>query len=152
MKRMGLRHNMPFPQFVETICRCDPNELDNHIRPQSDMLLTNDLLVPKFVGRMEHINSHWRRLRRRMKLEGLPTLGKLPRRNVRRKGRSDILDCFNTTALIDTILERYAQDFERFYSSYSVDQLLSGDQLEEEAPLQRGAARARAMQTVPTAG
>ena len=151
MKRMGLRHNMPFPQFIETICRCNPDELDNHIRPQADMLLTNGLLVPKFVGRMEHINTHWRRLRRRMKLEGLPTLGKLPRRNVRRKGRSDIADRFNTPALIDTILERYAQDFERFYSFYTVDQLLSGDELEEHAPLQRGAARARARQAVANA-
>lgn len=140
MKRMGLRHNMAFPQFIETICRCKPDELDNHVRPQADMLVANDLLVPKFVGRMEHIGDHWRHLRRRMRRLGLPILGKLPRKNVRRKERSDILERFNSIHLIDAVLERYAQDFERFYSSYSVDELLQGDQLIQHPPLQRGAA------------
>ena len=152
MRRMGLRHNMPFPQFIDTICRSNPDELDNHVRPQSDMLLAHGILVPKFVGRMEHINEHWRRLRRRMKLENLRTLGFLPRKNVRRKGREDILDRFNSTKLIDAVLERYSQDFERFYAAYSVDELLKGDQLVKHPPLQRGAAKAKQRQLVqPTA-
>ena len=148
MRRMGLRHNMPFPQFIDTICRCNPEELDNHVKPQSDMLLAGDILVPKFVGRMEHINEHWRALRRRMRRENLPTLGKLPSKNVRRKGREDILNRFNTTDLIDTVLERYSQDFERFYAAYSVDELLKGDQLIKQPPLQRGAARTQTIQSL----
>ena len=137
MKQMGLHHGMPFPQFIDILCRCDPEELDNHVRPQSDMLIAHDILVPKFVGRMEHINEHWHALRRRMKKENLPALGRLPRKNIRRQGRSDILERFNSTTLIDAILQRYARDFEYFYSAYSVDNLLQGDQLVKHPPLQR---------------
>ena len=141
MKQMGLRHGMPFPQFIDIVCQCNPTELDIHVRPQSDMLLANNILVPKFVGRMEHINEHWQALRRRMKRESLPVLGKLPQKNVRRQGRSDILEQFNSAKLIDAVLERYAQDFEYFYSPYSVENLLQGDQLEKHPPLQRGGSK-----------
>ena len=152
MRRMGLRHNAPFAQFIDTICRCNPDELDNHVRPQSDILMAHDILVPKFVGRMEHINEHWRALRRRMKRENLPNLGRLPHKNIRRQGREDILSYFHTTKLIDAVLERYSQDFERFYAAYSVDELLKGDQLIKHPPLQRGAAKAKQRQLIqPTA-
>ena len=150
MKLMGLRHGMAFPHFIETICQCDPDALDNHVRPQSEMLLTNNKLVPKFVGRMEHIDEHWRRLRRRMKLEGLPTLGPLPQKNVRRDGRSDIRDLFNNNALIDQVLERYALDFKRFYSDYSIETLLQGDNLQKQPPLQRGVIKAKKRRLSPS--
>ena len=152
MKQMGLRHGIPFPQFIDIVCRCNPIELDNHVRPQSDMLLARDILVPKFVGRMEHINEHWQALRKRMKRENLTVLGRLPRKNIRRKGRGDILERFNSTKLVDAVLERYAQDFEYFYSAYSVDNLLHGDQLAKHPPLQRGGTKSKSLQPFkPTA-
>ena len=83
---------------------------------------------------MEHINEHWQALRKRMKRENLTVLGRLPRKNIRRKGRGDILERFNSTKLVDAVLERYAQDFEYFYSAYSVDNLLHGDQLAKHPP------------------
>ena len=132
--------------------RRNPREIDNHVRPQSDMLLARDILVPKFVGRMEHINEHWQALRKRMKRENLTVLGRLPRKNIRRKGRGDILERFNSTKLVDAVLERYAQDFEYFYSAYSVDNLLHGDQLAKHPPLQRGGTKSKSLQPFkPTA-
>ena len=138
MKRMGLSHGMSFASFIQTVCDADPLMMDNHVRPQSEMLTISNKLVPKFVGRMEHINGHWRQLRRRMRLEQLPTLGALPLKNVRRDGRSDIRELFNSLKLIDQVLEFYQQDFEWFYGSYSVDSLLNGDGLKKLPPLQIG--------------
>ena len=143
MKQMGLYHSMPFEEFINIICQADPAELDNHVKPQAEILLTDNKIVPKFVGRLEHIDNDWRQLRKRMKLEGLPTLGFLPQKNVRRSSRTDIASYFNNTALIDLTLERYAVDFQIFYEPYNVSQLLGGDQLEPQQPLQRGLAKAK---------
>ena len=143
MKNMGIYHGMPFSEFIKVTCKSDPSQLDNHIRPQSDMLIVNGKLVPKFVGRMEHMDDHWRFLRRRMRLEKLPTLGGLPKKNVRRDNRNDILDSFSSQSLIDCVLERYEEDFKRFYNKYTTDQLLKGEPLENYKPIQRGLAEAR---------
>ena len=143
MKQMGLYHSMPFEEFIHLICQSDPAELDNHIRPQSEILLVDDKIVPKFVGRLEHIDNHWKQLRKRMKLEGLPILGSLPQKNVRRTNRNDIVDYFKSTALIDLTLERYADDFKKFYAQYKIDQLIRGEELEQQPPLQRGLAKAK---------
>ena len=110
------------------------------------MLLAGNKLVPKFVGRMEHMTDHWRRLRRRMKLEGLPTLGAIPQKNVRREGRSDIRVLFHSIALIDMVIERYQQDLNRFYGDYSIDTLLDGQPLNKLPPLQRGVVKAKKRQ------
>jgi len=143
MKQMGLYHGMPFQEFIELICKADPTRMDNHIRPQAEILITEKKLVPKFVGRMEHINDHWKRLRKRMKLEGLPTLGLLPQKNVRRDNRNDIGDYFKTSKLVDQVLERYAIDLKRFYGDYSIDNLIRGEYLEKQPPLQRGIVKAK---------
>lgn len=147
MKSMGLHHGMPFDAFVQIVCQANPETMDNHVRPQAEILLTEKKVVPKFVGRMEHIDDHWRRLRKRMKLEKLPLLGPLPQKNVRRENKTDIKAYFRTTALIDIVLERYAIDFKRFYGDYSVDALISGDPLEKYPPLQRGVVKAKRRST-----
>lgn len=143
MKQMGLYHSMPFEEFIKLVCKTDPRRMDNHVRPQSEILIENNKLVPKFVGRIEHIDDHWKRLRKRMRLEGLPVLGFLPQKNVRRNSRADVSDYFKSTSLIDLVLERYCIDFQEFYGQYEVTQLLCGDQLEQHPPLQRGHAKAR---------
>ena len=140
---MGLYHAMPFKEFIKLVCEADPAEMDNHIRPQAEILITDKKIVPKFVGRMEHIDDHWKRLRNRMKLEGLPTLGLLPQKNVRRDDRKDIGSYFKTSTLIDQVLVRYAIDFKRFYGDYSIDKLILGEQLEKQPPLQRGVGKAK---------
>ena len=78
-----------------------------------------------------------------MKLEDLPTLGYLPKKNVRRDERRDIVNYFKTSTLIDQVLERYAIDFKRFYGDYSIDKLILGEQLEKQPPLQRGDGKAK---------
>ena len=143
MKKMGLYHSMPFEDFVRIVCQTDSAKLDNHVRPQAEILLIGGKIVPKFIGRMEHIDVHWRQLRKRMKFEELPTLGLLPQKNVRRGNRKDIAYYFKTTKLIDLISERYSEDFKRFYEPYSVDALISGEALEQQPPLQRGLAKAK---------
>ena len=137
MKNMGLHHGMAFDHFIEAVCDADPDDMDNHVRPQADMLLYSNQIVPKFIGRMEQMSDHWQRLRRRMKKEGLPLLGELPFKNVRRDGRSDIRNLFSSSDLVNKVLERYEQDFNNFYIDYSIDELLDGDGLKKLPPLQR---------------
>ena len=79
-----------------------------------------------------------------MKLEGLPALGRLPQKNVRRDNHTDIKDYFKTTILIDKVLERYAIDFKKFYADYSVDNLINGDPLKKKPPLQKAKRSLRA--------
>ena len=141
MKQMGLYHEMSFDDFIHLVCTANPSQMDNHVRPQSEILLTEKKLVPKFVGRIEHMKQHWNLLKRRMKLEGLPPLGLLPQKNVRRDNHTDIKDYFKTTLLVDKVLERYAIDFKRFYTDYSIDELINGDQLEQKPPLQKSRRR-----------
>ncbi len=143
MKKMGLYRSMPFNEFIELVCTTDPDKMDNHVRPQAEILITNKKLVPKFVGRMEHIDNHWNKLSNRMKFEGLPTLGPLPQKNVRRNGRKDISHYFKTSALIDKVLERYEIDIKKFYGDYSIDNLIHGEQLVRQPPLERGAKKVK---------
>ena len=95
MKRMGLHHGI-HRSFIEIICKADPETMDNHVRSQAEMLMIANKMIPKFIGRMEHMNEHWRRLHRRMKLEELPTLGAIPKKCPPR-GRSDIRNFFHST-------------------------------------------------------
>ena len=134
---------MPFNDFIRLVCQTESDKLDNHVRPQAEILLADKKIVPKFVGRMEHIDIHWRQLRKRMRFEGLPTLGLLPQKNVRRDDRKDIGSYFKTSTLIDQVLVRYAIDFKRFYGDYSIDKLILGEQLEKQPPLQRGVGKAK---------
>ena len=143
MRKMGLSHGMPFDRFIDCLSATASEEMDNHIRPQSDLLFDGDRLVPKFVGRMEHMRRHWRKLRRRMTLEQLPPIGRLPTKNVRRKGKSDIHLFFTKTALIDRVLDIYEKDFQTFYHQYTLEQLLNGETLPYSRPIQRGRGQAR---------
>ena len=143
MQRMGLLHGMPFEQFIACLGSVEPELMDNHVRPQADLLFCEGTLVPKFVGRMEHMRSHWRKLRRRMTLEGLPAVGRLPFKNVRRSDRSDIQSLFSSTAVIDQVMRIYERDFQSFYCDYSVEQLLKGDELPPSRPMQRGRGKAK---------
>ena len=143
MKKIGLYHAMPFEEFIELVCKADPGEMDNHVRPQAEILITGKNLVPKFVGRMEHIDNHWEKLRNRMKFEGLPTLGRLPQKNVRRNDRTDIGHYFKTSKLVDKVLERYEDDINNFYGDYNIDNLILGKQLAMQPPLEYGAKKVK---------
>ncbi len=143
MQKMGLTHGMAFRQFIDCLGSTASEDMDNHLRPQTDLLVCEDDLVPKFVGRMEHMRRHWQKLRKRMKLEGLPQVGRLPYKNVRRREKNDIRDLFSSTALVDRALSIYEKDFQTFYRDYSVDQLLQGDSLPPSRPIQRGRGKAK---------
>lgn len=138
MQSMGLVRQMPFVDFIDRVCACDDAIMDVHLLPQSTILCAADRLVPKFVGRMEHMDDHWESLRRRLRKENLPVLGKLPQKNVRRASGTPLTDFFSSAALIDKVAQRYHRDLELFYSKSSIASLASGEPLEPNAPLQRG--------------
>lgn len=137
MKQMGLSTGMDFDRFIDALCGCDDEEMDVHFMPQAAILCHKDKIVPKFVGHLESMPRDWRKLRIRMKAEGLPTLKSLPEKNVRRSDKADLREYFNQASRIDKIYDRYRQDFEFFYSGLSVDQLLSDGDI-VIPPLQRG--------------
>jgi dermatan 4-sulfotransferase 1 len=138
MKAMGLTLRMSFDDFVDRVCAATDESLDVHLLPQTSILCVSDHLVPKFVGRMEHIDAHWQLLQERMRREGLPDLGKLPQKNVRRASGSSLTDYFANQILISKVAERYRKDLEFFYSDSSISRLAAGELLQAHPPLQSG--------------
>ena len=43
MKTMGLRHGMAFDQFIEIVCKADPDLMDNHVRPQAEIAIRQQI-------------------------------------------------------------------------------------------------------------
>jgi dermatan 4-sulfotransferase 1 len=138
MKGMGLRLRMPFSDFVENVCAAEDDIMDVHLLPQSTILCAAGRLVPKFIGRMENMEAHWSILQRRMRKLGLPKLGMLPQKNVRRVSGSPLTEYFVSTSLIDKVAQRYQRDLELFYDQSSLASLAAGGPLEAFPPLQRG--------------
>ena len=90
MQEMGLRHKMPFEEFLEQIVSTQDDQLDVHLLPQTNILCIDGELIPSFVGQIEQINLHWNELQSWLRREGLPELGSLPQKNMRRgDDRSD---------------------------------------------------------------
>lgn len=126
MGRMGLERNMPFESFLEVVAGTDDADLDVHLLPQSTILCLDAVIVPTFVGKLEAMPKHWQVLRRRMRQWGLPALGRLPSKNVRRVDTTDLSSYFNSDRTIDLALKRYRQDVELFYPDQPIEQLARG--------------------------
>lgn len=143
MERMGLRLHMHFQHFLEVIASTADEDLDVHLLPQTSILCLDGATVPSFIGMMESMASHWQLLRARMSQAGLPPLGKLPTKNVRRTSGNDIGNYFCNDSLIRLALERYRQDVELFYGDHQLEQLARGQLSATPKPLERFAAGLR---------
>jgi dermatan 4-sulfotransferase 1 len=137
MAAMGLERLMSFERFLEIVCNTDDDELDVHLLPQSTILYHDGVLVPDFIGKLEAIEAHWKSLRRRLRQLGLPTLGVLPNKNVRRSGETDLSHLFTSERLISQVVERYKKDFELFYPDQPLASLALGRMQQEPRPIQR---------------
>jgi hypothetical protein len=126
MERMGLERGMPFEHFLEVVAGTADADLDVHLLPQSTILCRNGVPVPGFIGKLEAMAEHWQQLRRRLRQWGLPALGRLPSKNVRRDGDGDLSSYFNSQRGIDLALERYATDVQLFYPDQPVENLARG--------------------------
>jgi len=126
MERMGLERGMPFERFLEVVAGTADADLDVHLLPQSTILCRDGVPVPGFIGKLEAMADHWQQLRRRLRQWGLPALGRLPSKNVRRDGDGDLSSYFNSQRRIDMALERYATDVQLFYPDQPVESLARG--------------------------
>ncbi|MDI9405080.1 MAG: sulfotransferase family protein [Chitinophagaceae bacterium] len=136
MQKMGLERYMPFERFLEVLVDTDDADLDVHLLPQSAILCLEGVCVPRFVGRMEAMADHWQLLRRRMRQAGLPALGKLPTKNVRRSDHSDLSGHFSHPHRVDLVLRRYRQDVELFYGDQNLERLAAGELSSFSPPLE----------------
>jgi hypothetical protein len=137
MQRMGLKRQMPFRRFLEVVAATADADLDVHLLPQSSILCLEGVPVPGFIGQMEAMAEHWQLLRRRMRQGGLPALGKLPSKNVRRASGSDLSQYFSDDSLIALARDRYLQDVELFYGEHQLEQLARGQLSVTPSPLER---------------
>lgn len=126
MTRMGLKHGMAFSDFLHCICDTADGQLDVHLLPQASILCASGRPVPHFIGHLEAMAPHWRILQQRLQIEGLPTLGKLPSKNVRRQAGTELTHHFTNDALADLFYRRYANDFALFYPDTDPQALLMG--------------------------
>jgi dermatan 4-sulfotransferase 1 len=137
MQRMGLERQMPFRRFLEVVAATADADLDVHLLPQSSILCMEGVPVPGFIGQMEAMAEHWQLLRQRMRQAGLQPLGKLPSKNVRRAGSSDLSPYFSDDRLIALARDRYRQDVEVFYGEHRLEQLARGQLSMTPSPLER---------------
>lgn len=136
MQRMGLERHMPFERFLQVVADTADADLDVHLLPQSAILCLDGVPVPGFIGRMEAMNDHWQVLRKRMRQAGLTPLGKLPAKNVRRGGDTDLSGHFSSDRLVGLGLERYRSDVELFYGDQDVSELAAGRVADNLKPLE----------------
>ena len=128
MKAMGLRHSMPFGDFLEVVASTRDDDLDVHLLPQSSILCLNGELIPNFIGHLETMQEDWIKLQQELSREGLPKLGRLPEKNVRRNSDHRDVQCyFQDSSLVRLVSERYGNDLRIFYGNHSNEQLIKGD-------------------------
>jgi dermatan 4-sulfotransferase 1 len=136
MIRMGLKHGMNFADFLDCVCDTEDRRLDIHLLPQGSILCMNGKPIPQFIGHLEAMTQHWRVLQQRLRSEGLPSLGKLPSKNVRRQPGAELTSYFLSDRMADQFYRRYACDFKVFFPQTSPDLLLKGTAAMPE-PLQQ---------------
>ena len=128
MKAMGLRHSMPFGDFLEVVAATRDEYLDVHLLPQSSILCLNGQLIPNFIGHLETMQDDWVNLQQELSREGLPKLGRLPQKNVRRNSdHHDIPHYFQDPKFVRLVSERYGNDLNIFYGNRIKKQLIEGD-------------------------
>ena len=66
MKAMGLRHSMPFGDFLEVVASTRDDDLDVHLLPQSSILCLNGELIPNFIGHLETMQEDWVKLQQEL--------------------------------------------------------------------------------------
>ena len=135
MRRMGIVHNMPFEDFLHALVDTSLADYDVHLMPQYFILQSGEHLVPKFIGRMEHISEHWGILRKRLLRRGIRIAKSLPEKNVRRIGRNSLRSYFHKPDIIEKFLQIYGQDVKLFYSDTSIDDLITNSPLKAIKPL-----------------
>ncbi|PZQ14266.1 MAG: hypothetical protein DI565_12630 [Ancylobacter novellus] len=127
MEKAGYRLNMSFADFVDLTVSIPDAELDPHFMPQSEMLLFNGQLVPRFVGHFEDLEGQWGRLKRRLAKLHKVEAPALPKKNVRRSGDgADVRSYFTSDDLVEKIARKYRTDMDVFYPGLSPDRLIAG--------------------------
>ena len=128
MKAMGLSHSMPFGDFLNVVASTKDDDLDVHLLPQTSILCLEGQLIPNFVGHLESMDQDWVALQHQLRREGLPQLGGLPEKNVRRgSDHRDVPRYFQDPGLIRLVADRYGDDLECFYRNQSNEQLIQGN-------------------------
>ena len=127
MAEAGYRLNMSFADFVDLTVSIPDADLDPHFMPQSQMLLFNGQLVPRFVGHFEDLENQWERLRKRLSTLHKVEAPSLPKKNVRRSGDgADVRSYFSSDDLIEKVARKYQTDLDVFYPGLSPDRLIAG--------------------------
>jgi hypothetical protein len=135
MLKMGIKHGMPFPDFLSVLTNTALDEFDVHVIPQNQLLCIGNSIVPKFVGRVEQINNHWAALRVILARRQIEVMESLPQKNVRRNERVGLENYFYKDSLIDKALKLYSKDIDLFYANISIDDLIANKPLPNKEPI-----------------
>ena len=102
----GVTKDTEWPEFVRLICAWPEDEMDEHVIPQSRVLVRDGVLLPTWVGRVENLPSEWDIVAQNCSVPGLPHLRKTQHRPWPEMFTDD-LDAM--------VIAKYAADFERWY-------------------------------------
>lgn len=115
MARLGFRPGMTFAEFLDRVEATPDGRADLHFRSQAALLCARGRLVPGFVGRYDRLDEDWQRIRAEVADRAGTDLGPLPKKNVRREDRTDVLDHFADPGLVALVRRRFAEDFRLFF-------------------------------------
>ena len=131
-RREGLTKDTSFANFVAHVATRPDWRSNIHYRSQANILKARDGLVPDFIGRFETLYGDLDRLSAGLVARGRPPLPKLAERPKRVQDSliktGDLFD--GDEGLIDLALQRYAADFDLFYSGKP----LPGDEFPASRP------------------
>lgn len=116
--REGLGKDTTFQGFALHVCRRSDWRSNIHYRSQAHILRGRGGLAPDFIGRVERLESDWRRLSDLLQERGEAPLPPLPRRKSSvRNAQMKPGDLFEGDQdLITRVRRRYAADISLFYS------------------------------------
>lgn len=110
------KHKMPFPDFLEQVCKIPDARADKHFRSQHWFMEREGKLVCQFLGKVERFQNDWNELNRRF------PLGEIARFNHSSKSETS---SYYTPELFEMATKRYERDIELFGYQDDVQALLS---------------------------
>ncbi len=119
-KRNGFSKEMSFAEFVEKAVLFDDRVTDIHLCSQSHILSDKGELYPDFIGRIEEMDTDWARLREILLSRSAIKLPVLRRINTGKYPTQSAATLFSDASLRKLVQQRYAADFENFYTDFDL--------------------------------
>lgn len=116
----GLKAGIPFPDFVDHVCRRSDRRSNIHYRAQAAILTGRGMPPPAHIGRFETIREDWARISAVVEARTGRPLPDLPYRDPAHKQTDTSAFFEGDAALTARAAARYADDYRLFYPERAI--------------------------------